>query len=146
MLDPHIIAQSMYAKDRYSQWLGIDILETRSGYCRAKMTVRLEMTNGFKIAHGGITYGLADSAFAFASNSEGQLAVSIETSISHTKAVQPHDIITAEAIVMSSSHKLAIYDVKVTNQKDEIVALFKGTVYKKSESWDTIIKNEDNPT
>lgn len=144
MSNPDIIAQAMYAKDSFSQWLGINILETKEGYCRAEMTVREEMTNGFKIAHGGITYSFADSAFAFASNAEGQLAVSIETSISHTKAVHIDDVLTAEATVMNSSPKLAIYNVKVINQKNEVVALFKGTVYRKSENWDTIIKNDNN--
>ena len=144
MPTPDIIAQFMYNNDSYSQWLGIDILEMKNGYCIAQMTVREEMTNGFNIAHGGITYSLADSAFAFASNSEGRLAVSIETNISHTKAVHIGDVITAEAQVMNSSPKLAIYDVKVTNQNNEVVALFKGTVYRKSENWETIINKEDN--
>ncbi len=144
MPNPDIITQAMYAKDSYSQWLGINILETKKGYCRAEMTVREEMTNGFKIAHGGITYSLADSALAFASNAEGRLAVSIETSISHTQAVHIADVITAEATVMNSSPKLAIYDVKITNQNNEVVALFKGTVYRKSDDWDTIIKNDIN--
>ena len=61
------------------------------------MTIREEMTNGFKIAHGGITFSFADSAFAFASNSRGRKAVSIETSISHTKPLKIGDIITAIA-------------------------------------------------
>ena len=129
----------MYSNDKYSQWLGINILEIKKGYCKTQMTVREEMTNGFNIAHGGISYGLADSTFAFASNSEGQVAVSIETSISHTKAVQVDDTLTAVAHILSSSTKLAIYEVTVTNQNAEVVALFKGTVYKKSQNWETIL-------
>ena len=79
-----IIKNKMYANDEFSKWLGIEILKVGEGSCQLKMTVRAEMTNGFKIAHGGITYSLADSALAFASNSHGRQAVSVETSISHT--------------------------------------------------------------
>ena len=61
------------------------------------MTIRQEMTNGFAIAHGGITYSLADSALAFASNGHGRRAVSVETSISHTVALRTGDVITATA-------------------------------------------------
>lgn len=129
----------MYANDKYSQWLGIKILDIKEGHCKAQMTVRDEMTNGFKIAHGGITYSLADSTFAFASNSEGQVAVSIETSISHTQSVEVNDILTAKANVLNRSNKLAIYEVTVTNQDEEVVALFKGTVYRKSKSWETLL-------
>jgi len=98
------------------------------------------MTNGFDIAHGGITYSFADSAFAFASNSQGKFAVSIETSISHTLAVYTDDILTAEAVQDNLSNKLAHYRVTVTNQDSKIVALFKGTVYRKNEEWE---KNEE---
>ena len=142
MSHPNKIAQSMYTNDMYSQWLGVKILDVKKGYCKTEMTVREEMTNGFKIAHGGISYGLADSTFAFASNSEGQLAVSIETSISHTKAIQINDKLIAVAHLLNSSPKLAIYEVTVTNQNQEVVALFKGTVYRKSQNWESFL-NED---
>jgi acyl-CoA thioesterase len=99
------------------------------------MTVRGEMTNGFKIAHGGITYSLADSAFAFASNSWGEQAVSIETSISHTKPVQIDDVLTAETSMKNKSKRLAIYNVTVTNQDEKVVALFKGTVFHTGKEW-----------
>ena len=125
----------MFEKDDFSQWLGIERVLIEEGHCILKMTVRKEMTNGFDIAHGGISYALADSALAFASNSRGQIAVSIETSISHTKAVFINDTLVAVANELNLSKKLAQYEVKVTNQKDEIVALFKGTVFRKTESW-----------
>ncbi len=130
------IAEAMYANDSYSQWLGIDILEMETGYCVAKMTVREEMTNGFKIAHGGITYGLSDSAFAFASNSQGRKAVSVETSISHIAKVDIGDVLTATAKEESLSNKIAVYNITVVNQNGEKVALFKGTVYRTSKDWE----------
>ncbi len=132
----HQIAQKrMYDNDAFSQWLGIRIISLDHGSAVLEMTVREEMTNGFKIAHGGITYSFADSAFAFASNSTGRKSVSIETTISHTKSVKPGDVIRAVAKQENETNKLAIYSVKVTNQNDEVVALFKGTVYRTSREW-----------
>jgi len=130
------IVEQMFSQDDFSKWLGIKRVLVEYAHCILEMTVREEMTNGFGIAHGGITYALADSALAFASNSRGQKAVSIETSISHTLAVNVGDILRAEAQEEHVNHKLGQYTVKVTNQKSEIVALFKGTVYRKKESWD----------
>ena len=130
-----IVRKGMYDRDAFSKWLGIELIEIREGYAKLKMTVRAEMTNGFQIAHGGITYSLADSCLAFASNSHGRQAVSIETSISHTKAVFADDCLTAESHLENLSEKLGIYTVKVSNQKNEVVALFKGTVFRKNTEW-----------
>jgi acyl-CoA thioesterase len=116
------IVNKMYAKDGFSQWLGVRIDKIEIGYCKLSMTIRPEMTNGF-------------GAFAFASNSHGFHAVSIETAISHTKAIKIGDAITAEAILKSRGKKLGIYDVTIKNQNDEIVALFKGTVFIKEIEW-----------
>ena len=129
------IVKSMYENDDFSQWLGIEFLEIHEGNCIIEMTVRKEMTNGFDVAHGGITFAFADSAFAFASNSRGLKAVSIETSISHTRPVISGDRLKAVAIEKNLSRSLGIYDVTVSNQKNKIVALFKGTVFRKEESW-----------
>ncbi len=130
------IATAMYSEDAYSQWLGAEILEMEAGHCVLRMTVREEMTNGFKIAHGGITYALSDSAFAFASNSQGRKAVSIETSISHIARVDIGDVLTATAVEESLSNKIAVYHITVVNQNGDKVALFKGTVYRTSKEWE----------
>ena len=128
------IIERMYQGDAFSQWLGIRRLEERPGYCVLEMEVRPEMVNGFGIAHGAITYALADSALAFASNSQGRKAVSIETSLNHLKTVYPGDILRAVAEETSLSHKLAIYHIKVLRE-EELVALFKGVVFRKEEAW-----------
>jgi acyl-CoA thioesterase len=128
------IVERMFNADLFSQWLGITRVEEGPGYCTLEMTVRPEMVNGFGIAHGAITYALADSAFAFASNSMGRHAVSIETSINHIKAVHTGDRLRAVAEELSLSHKLGIYQVKVY-RGDELVALFKGIVYRKEVTW-----------
>jgi acyl-CoA thioesterase len=134
-LATHIIDQ-MYNKDYFSQWLGIERIEEGPGKSVLKMTIRKEMLNGFAIAHGGITYSFADSALAFASNSHGKKAVSIETSISHTKSLKEGDVITATAIEENLTNKIGIYKVTVTDQEGAIVALFKGTVYRTSKDWE----------
>lgn len=136
----HFLAQSivdrMMAHDAFSQWLGIERLEDAPGRSVLRMKVRAEMLNGFGIAHGGITYSLADSALAFASNSHGIKAVSIETSISHTLAVREGDVLTATATEENRTNKIAVYKVAVSNQLGETVALFKGTVYRTGKDWE----------
>jgi acyl-CoA thioesterase len=129
------IVNTMMSKDFFSQWLGINVLEIGEGHCKLQLTVKKEMLNGFGIAHGGITYCLSDSALAFASNSRGPQAVSIETSISHTAKVNEGDILTAEAKELSRSKKIGFYEVTIRNQEDKIVSLFKGTVYVTEKNW-----------
>src|SRR5262245_38651411 len=89
------VVSRMYDNDPFSIWLGIERLVVEPGRCVLRMTVRNEMLNGFSIAHGGITYSLADSCLAFASNSHGIQAVSIETTIAHTRQVKEGDVLTA---------------------------------------------------
>lgn len=130
-----IVKEKMYANDAFSQWLGIEIGEVSSGHCVLTLVVRKDMTNGFGIAHGGITYSLSDSALAFASNGQGKLTVSVETSISHIKAVHEGDRLKAIAREVSASKRMGHYEVNIFNQHEELVAWFKGTVYKKEEIW-----------
>lgn len=131
------IINTMMANDFFSQWLGITILEQSEGVCKLSLTIRKDMLNGFGIAHGGITYSLADSALAFASNSKGRKSVSIETSISHIISLKENDEIIAEAVCETETEKLGHYKINVFLSKDpsKIVALFKGIVYKTSQNW-----------
>ncbi len=126
----------MYKEDAFSQWMQVDILEIVPGRCSLTSVIRPEMLNGFHICHGGVTFSIADSAFAFASNSRGIHAVSIETSISHIKKVFAGDTIFAEATEKSLTPKFGNYEVVLTNQKGETVALFKGTVFRTGKEWD----------
>jgi acyl-CoA thioesterase len=130
-----IVKEKMLANDSFSKWLGIEVLEVKPAYCKLAMKVRSEMLNGFGIAHGGITYSFADSALAFASNSGNVQSVSIETSISHTKRVGAGEQLFAEARELVSGNKTGVYEVTVKNQQSEIVALFKGTVYRTAKKW-----------
>ena len=125
----HIVREVMYANDSFSQLLGMEILQIEHGEVKVTMEVSEKMTNGFNIAHGGISYSLADSAFAFASNSLGHVALTVETSISHLEKVVKGDTLTAIARLVHRSNKLGRFEVKVFNQDEALVANFKGTCY-----------------
>ena len=129
------VVDKMISEDAFSQWLGIEILEITEGFCKLKMIVRDEMTNGFNIAHGGIAYSLADSCLAFTANADGIQAVSIETSISHTKKVTKGDVLTATSKEMNKTSKTALYYITITNQDNLEVAHFKGTIYRTGKEW-----------
>ena len=129
------IVSKMINGDAFSQWLGINIIKVSEGFCKLEMRVRKEMTNGFNIAHGGISYSLADSALAFAANSDGIQSLSIETSISHTKKVLLGDTLIAETKEISKTNKSAFYSISITNQENTEVAKFKGEVYRTKNKW-----------
>ena len=129
------VVARMYDHDPFSIWLGIERLLVAPGRCELRMTVREEMLNGFSIAHGGITYSLADSCLAFAANSHGIQSVSVETSISHTRPVKAGDMLTATSEEMSLSRSIGIYHITVRDQDGRTVALFKGTVYRTGKPW-----------
>jgi acyl-CoA thioesterase len=134
MSEKDILAQQVVAHmmghDKFSQWLGITILEVKEGYSRIQMTVRDEMINGFNIVHGGIAFSLADSAFAFACNNRNNLSVALDTSINFTKAIQVGDIITAEAKESHNGRSTGLYFITILNQHNEQVAHFKGTCFR----------------
>jgi acyl-CoA thioesterase len=130
------VVNHMMANDAFSEWLGIKVLRCEPGYSLLQMIVRKEMTNGFSIAHGGIAYSLADSALAFAGNGRGTHAVSIETSIAHTKPAHADDVLTAVAVEKSHTKRFGIYEVTINNQREELIALFKGTLYRTGKEWE----------
>lgn len=127
---------AMMRNDAMSRWLGIEILEVAPLRCTCRLTVREEMVNGFGVAHGGIAFSLADSAFAFACNTQGHVTVSIENSVTYPAAVYPDDILTATAAEEAASNRLSYYRVEVRNQRNEVVALFRGTAFKTSKPHD----------
>jgi acyl-CoA thioesterase len=124
------VVDHMMQKDAFSQWLGIKILEIEEGYSRISLVVRAEMVNGFGIAHGGIAFSLADSAFAFACNNRNNLSVALDVTITYTKAVQTGDTLIAEAKEVHNGRSTGVYLVSVLNQRNEQVALFKGTCFR----------------
>lgn len=134
-MDPKSIVDKMMQLDAYSQWMGIQVLHIDFGTCTLSCTVSPEMLNGFSIAHGGISYALADSALAFASNSHRQQCVSIETSIAHIKPTQLHDTLTAVCSEIQKGKTIARYVVEITNQHNELIARFNGTVFRSEKTW-----------
>ena len=124
------VVDHMMLHDKFSQWLGIEVLDIKEGYSKIKMTHRDEMVNGFGIAHGGIAFSLADSAFAFACNNRNNLSVALDTSINFTKAVNVGDILTAEAKEIHNGRSTGLYLISIFNQNNEQVAHFKGNCFR----------------
>ena len=129
------IPHKMLSLDAYSTWLGIEIIQSKVGCVKVGMTIRKEMLNSMNFAHGGITYSLADTAFGFTANTHGKYAVSIETSINHIEALEEGDYITAEATVDHQKSKVGFNIVEV-KRGEELVALFKGVVYRTAKDWE----------
>lgn len=124
------ITKYMYNQDHFSQWLGIEIVEVKPNYCLLKMPIRQEMINGLKTVHGGVTFSFADSALAFSGNNSGDAAVALNCVINFTKAVRMGEVLYAESVQIADTRKTAVYDIAITNQDKEVVASFRGTVYK----------------
>jgi acyl-CoA thioesterase len=120
----------MMDHDAFSQWLGIEVLHINEGYSKISMTIRKEMVNGFGIVHGGVPFSFADSAFAFACNNRNNLSVALDVTISFMKAVQIGDVLTAEAKEIHNGRSTGVYLITIHNQRDEQVALFKGTCFR----------------
>jgi acyl-CoA thioesterase len=129
-VNPGSVVTHMMENDFFSQWMGVEVLEVKEGYSKIKMTIRKEMVNGFGIVHGGIPFSLADSAFAFACNNRNNLSVALDVTITFTKAVNIGDVLTAEAKEFHNGRSTGVYLITVTNQKNEQVALFKGTCFR----------------
>jgi acyl-CoA thioesterase len=123
-------AEAMLARDRASQWLGITLEDARAGYARTAMTITETMVNGHGIAHGAMTFALADSAFAFACNGRNEPNVALQCSISYIAAVVRGDRLVAEAEERSVKGRTGVYDVTVTRNDGELVALFRGVCYR----------------
>jgi acyl-CoA thioesterase len=116
---------AMLAVDRASTALGIEVVEHGAGWARARMLVRPDMVNGHDLAHGGLVFALADTAFACACKSWGPVSVAAGAEITFLRAARAGDVLEAEARVRSRSGRTGIYDVTV-RRGDEVVAEFRG--------------------
>ena len=123
-------AEAMLSRDRASQALGIVLEDARPGWARASLVIVESMVNGHAIAHGGVTFTLADSAFAFACNSRNEPNVALQASISYIGAVKLGDRLVAEAQERSSKGRTGVCDITVTRDDGELVALFRGVCYR----------------
>ena len=134
-MNGELIPYKMLSQDAFSQWLGIEILECEIGRCKVGMTIRKDMLNSMNYAHGGVSYSLADTAFGFTANTHGKYAVSIETSINHIEALEEGEYLGAESVIEKVNNKLGFNIVEV-KRGDELVALFKGVVYRTQKDWE----------
>lgn len=129
-MQPVDVVNFMIEKDLFSQWLGIEVIELREGFSRTKMSIRKEMMNGLGVVHGGVTFSLADSTFAFACNNRNNLSLALDTSINFLKPVHVGDILFAEAKEIHNGRSTGLYQITVSNQENDVVALFKGTCFR----------------
>lgn len=116
--------------DKFAAYNGIELVEISQGKATVKMEINQNHLNGVGITHGGALFTMADYAFAAASNSHGTVAVAINASISYMKATNQGTLI-AHAQEVSCNPKLATYTVHITDESDDLVAIFQGMAYRK---------------
>jgi acyl-CoA thioesterase len=127
---PEALVRAMLDRDAFSAWLELEVTALAAGTCSVQMTVRHEMLNGFGVCHGGVTFSLADSALAFASNTHGRVTMSVENGISYIAPVRLGDVLTAVAEEEAAGGRLAFYRVTVSKHDGSMVAIFRGIVYR----------------
>ena len=121
------VGEAMFAVDAASKdFLQMELLACEPGRAVMRMKVREPMLNGHKICHGGLIFTLADSTFAFACNSHNKVTVAAGCSIEFLKPAHLDDVLTCEGLEQVLQGRHGIYDMKVTNQRGEVVAVFRG--------------------
>jgi acyl-CoA thioesterase len=118
-------------RDRFARYLGIEILEHGPGYAKARLEINRNHLNSVDTVHGGVLFSLADAAFSVASNSHGAVSVSIQASIVNFQAAGSGTL-QAVAREVAINPKLATYSIEIRDGSESLIALFQGTVYRKS--------------
>ena len=124
--------RKFFKKDRFAKYVGIELIEVSEGKARVRLKIRQEHLNGVDLVHGGTIFALADFAFAVASNSHGTIALGVNANISYLKAARG-GVLTADAIEVARNPNLATYQINITNEEDDLIAVFQGTVYRKKD-------------
>lgn len=124
-----LVRVGMLANDNVTLGFGMQIHEVTPGGAVLSMTVREDMLNGHKTCHGGLISTLADSTFAFACNSYNELTVASGFSVDFMAPARAGDVLTARAIEVSKAGRTGVYDVEVSNQNGERIAVFRGRSY-----------------
>ncbi|WP_170763104.1 hydroxyphenylacetyl-CoA thioesterase PaaI [Ruegeria lacuscaerulensis] len=119
-------AASMWANDEASKWFGMEIIDVNEGRATLALTIKAHHCNGHGICHGGVSFALADSAFAFACNSRNVSTVGQHTMMSYMAPGRLDDRLTARANEVTLAGRSGIYDVRITNQDDTLIAEFRG--------------------
>lgn len=135
MTEPHPqmtadeVCEIMFANDKATRGLGMQIKAVGPGRASLTMTVRDSMLNGHGTCHGGFIAALADSSFAFACNSYNEMTVASGFSIDFMAPAWPGDVLTATCVEVSRAGRTGVYDTEITNQRNERIAVFRGRSY-----------------
>ena len=130
------LLERLNTTDRFAASIGAQLTEVREGYAKAEMTVEEHHLNGGNVCQGGAIYTLADLSFAAVSNSHGLLTLGIANNITFLKSAQLGDRLIAECSETFNHHKLPYCDIKVTNQKGELIAVMTGLSYRLKQEMD----------
>ncbi|HKU99169.1 MAG TPA: hydroxyphenylacetyl-CoA thioesterase PaaI [Vineibacter sp.] len=112
--------------DHAPSWFGFDLIELTPARCVLSFTVRADMTNGFGVCHGGVLFTLADTAFAATSNAAGAPSMAVGCSIQYLAPAHIGDMLTAVCEEQHRGQRRGVYDVRITNQAGQVIALFRG--------------------
>jgi acyl-CoA thioesterase len=123
--------RKFFREDKFAHSLGIEMIEASDGRAKAKLEIREHHLNAFNTVHGAAIYALADMVAGIAANTNGNCAVAVNANISFVKAVSG-GVLFAEATEISSNNKLAAYIIRVTDEKDDLIAIVQALAYRKS--------------
>ncbi|NIF31626.1 hydroxyphenylacetyl-CoA thioesterase PaaI [Enterobacter sp. Cy-643] len=123
-------ARLMYARDNCARQMGIDVVEMGDGFALLTMTITEAMLNGHQTCHGGQLFTLADTAFAYACNSQGLAAVASGCSIEFLRPGKAGDRLKAVARVRQQGRQTGVYDIEIINQDEKTLALFRGRAHR----------------
>ena len=136
------VGRWMEQQDRFARLLGIELEASAPGYSRVALQVTGDMLNAVGMTHGGVTFSLADFAFAVASNTHGQVAVALTAQISFPAASRQGERLIAEARELNKSSRTGLYSVEVRTEEGRLVGLFTGNVYRRSDAVSNWIEGE----
>lgn len=124
------LLESLNANDRFASGIGARIVEIREGYARAELTVEERHVNAAGVCQGGVMYTLGDLAFAAVANCHGVLSLGVNNTITFLKSAQLGERLKAECTEVCDHHKLPYCDVRITNERGELVAVMTGLAYR----------------
>ncbi len=124
------VVEHIKKEDNFARWLGVEVISSKPGYAKIKMTIRKDMINSFGSCHGGVTFAFAQTALAFASNNYGNIEVALETSMAFTSPIFEGDEIIAETNEESRKNKVSVYTIDVKKTDGTKVGVFRGSVYR----------------
>jgi acyl-CoA thioesterase len=124
------VLRQRFEQEPYAKKFGIKIIDLKEGYSLVEMVVAEDMENIFNMAHGGAVFSVIDAAFELAGNSGGDISVALSMNVSYTRPAKAGDTLRAEAIETNSTRKTGLYEIKVKNQDEKLVASCQAIVYR----------------